>query len=218
MAMLRAYWAARRTTGDPNLEVRMADEMERLTGFLYEMGLLKRFKRTGWFVLGVSDPESVADHSFRAAVIAAALAALEGANPERAALLSLFHDSQETRLTDLPYVSKPYVTKAPNERVTVEQTRGLPEPVADLVGGAVGEYEEHTSLEARCARDADKLECLLQAMEYREHGYRNTQRWIDSSVAQLQTVSGKRLAEEALRTGTLDWLGDALGGAQDRPA
>jgi putative hydrolase of HD superfamily len=195
----------------------MTDELERLAGFLYEMGLLKRYKRTGWFVLGVGDPESVADHSFRAAVIAVALAALEGANPERAALLSLFHDSQETRLTDLPYVSKPYVTKAPNEEVTGAQTHGLPEPVAGVVEGAVGEYEEHTSLEARCAHDADKLECLLQAIEYGEHGYRNIQPWLDSSLAQLQTVSAKRIADEALRTGSLDWLGDALG-AHRKPA
>jgi putative hydrolases of HD superfamily len=195
----------------------MTDELERLAGFLYEMGLLKRYKRTGWFVLGVGDPESVADHSFRAAVIAAALAALEGASPERAALLSLFHDSQETRLTDLPYVSKPYVTKAPNEEVTGAQTRGLPGPVADVVEGAVGEYEEHASLEARCAHDADKLECLLQAIEYGEHGYRNTQPWLDSSLAQLQTVSAKRIAGEALRTGSLDWLGEALG-AHRKPA
>jgi putative hydrolase of HD superfamily len=189
----------------------MADELERLAGFLYEMGLLKRFKRTGWFVLGVGDPESVADHSFRAAVIAASLAALEGANPERAALLSLFHDSQETRLTDLPYVSKPYVTKVPNTEVTGVQTQGLPEPVAGVVEGAVGEYEEHASLEARCAHDADKLECLLQAIEYGEQGHRNVQPWIDSSLAQLRTVSAKRIADEALRTGSLDWLGDVLG-------
>ena len=190
----------------------MADDLERLTGYLYEMGLLKRYKRTGWFVLGVGDPESVADHSFRAAIIAAALAALEGANPERTALLSLFHDSQESRLTDLPYISKPYVTKVSNEDVTAAQTRGLPERVAHLIEDTVAEYEEHASLEARCAHDADKLECLLQAVEYREQGYRNVQPWIDSSLAQLQTVTAKRLAEEALRTGSLDWLGDALGG------
>jgi putative hydrolase of HD superfamily len=198
--------------GGSDLEVRMADDLERLTDYLYEMGLLKRFKRTGWFVLGVGSPESVADHSFRAAIIAAALAALEGGNPERAALLSLFHDSQESRLTDLPYVSKPYVTKVPNEDVTADQTHGLPEPVAHVVEDAVGEYEEHASPEARCAHDADKLECLLQAVEYREQGHRNTQPWIDSSLAQLQTVHAKRLADEVLRRGSLDWLGDALGG------
>jgi putative hydrolases of HD superfamily len=190
----------------------MSDELAQLTGFVYEIGLLKRYKRTGWLIAGVSDPESIADHSFRAAVLASIVAVMEGAPPERAALLSLFHDTQESRLTDLPYVSRPYVTKAPNEEVTAHQMRGLPEQVAEVVEGAVGEYEEHASLEARCAHDADKLDCLLQAMEYREHGYRNAQPWIDTSLAQLQTVHGKRLAEEIQRTGSLDWLGDALGG------
>ena len=58
-----------------------------LTGFVYEIGLLKRYKRTGWLVTGVSDPEGIADHSFRAAALASIVAVLEGANPERAAPL-----------------------------------------------------------------------------------------------------------------------------------
>ncbi|MBF0384955.1 MAG: HD domain-containing protein, partial [Candidatus Omnitrophica bacterium] len=35
-----------------------------------EAGLLKRVKRSGWWVAGIKDPESVAEHSFRCAVIA----------------------------------------------------------------------------------------------------------------------------------------------------
>ncbi|MFG2006286.1 HD family hydrolase [Spirillospora sp. NPDC048911] len=186
----------------------MANE---LAGFLYEVGLLKRYKRTGWLVAGVKDPESIADHSFRAAIIASVLAVMEGANPERAALLSLFHDSQETRLTDLPYLAKPYVTKAANEQVTEHQMRGLPGPVTEMVTAVVGEYEGQVSAEAVCARDADKLECLIQAMEYREQGNQNTQPWVDSSLAQLQTASAKRLAEEAQKTGSLDWIMRAMG-------
>lgn len=193
----------------------MANETERLAGFLYEIGLLKRYKRTGWLVAGVKDPESIADHSLRTAIIASVLAAMEGANPERAALLSLFHDSQETRLTDIPYVAKPYVKKAPNEQVTEHQTRGLPEVVTALITGVVAEYEGKVSAEAMCARDADKLECLIQAIEYREHGNQNTQPWIDSSLAQLQTASAKLLAEEAQRTGSIDWFMRALNGDED---
>jgi len=78
-------------------------------------------------VAGVNDPESIADHSLRTAIIASVLAAMEGANPERAALLSLFHDSQETRLTDIPYIARKYVTRAPNQEGTADRTRGLPE-------------------------------------------------------------------------------------------
>lgn len=195
----------------------MTRELERLAGLLYEIGLLKRYKRTGWLVAGVEDPESIADHSLRTAVIAAVLAAMEGASPERAALLGLLHDSQETRLTDIPYLARPYVTKAANEQVTADQTRGLPEPVAAMIGGAVAEYEGGASAEAVCARDADKLECLIQAVEYREQGNRNTQPWIDTSLAQLQTSSARRLADEILGTGSLEWLTRALNGEDKAP-
>lgn len=190
----------------------MSDELMRLTDFAYEIGLLKRYKRTGWLIAGVNDPESIADHSFRAAVFAGVLAAMEGANPERAALLSLFHDSQETRLTDIPYLAKRYVARAPNEAVTADQVEGLPGPVAGMIAGSVAEYEHKTSLEARCARDADKLDCLIQAIEYREQGNQNIQPWIDSSLAALQTTSAKRLADEALSTRSLDWLDRVLNG------
>jgi putative hydrolase of HD superfamily len=195
----------------------MQDELAQLTGFVYEIGLLKRYKRTGWLVAGVSDPESIADHSFRAAALASIVAVLEGANPERAALLSLFHDSQETRLTDIPYLAKAYVKRAPNEQVTAEQTRGLPPAVADMICGSVAEYEDKTSLEARCARDADKLECLVQAIEYREQGNQNIQPWIDSSLAAIQTPSGKKLADELLRTRSLDWLNRFFNGDDTTP-
>lgn len=50
-----------------------------ITGFLYEIGLLKRFPRTGWSLAGVPGAESVAGHSFRASVVESVLAALEGA-------------------------------------------------------------------------------------------------------------------------------------------
>jgi putative hydrolase of HD superfamily len=190
----------------------MAAELSELTGLLYEIGLLKRYKRTGWLVAGVRDPESIADHSFRTAIIASVITALEGGNPERAAFMSLFHDTQETRVTDIPYIGKRYLKAAANEAVTADQMRGIPEPVAEMVSGAVGEYEEKTSLEAVCARDADKLECLIQAVEYREQGHQNVQPWIDSSLAALKTPSAKRLADEVLSTGSLDWMTRVLNG------
>ena len=195
----------------------MSDELAQLTGFVYEIGLLKRYKRTGWLIAGVSDPESIADHSFRAAALASIVAVLEGANPERAALLSLFHDSQETRLTDIPYLAKAYVKRAPNEQVTAEQTRGVPPAVADLVCGSVAEYEDKTSPEARCARDADKLECLVQAIEYRDQGNRNLQPWSDCSLAAIQTASGRKLADELLRNHSLGWLDRFINGDDSAP-
>jgi len=184
----------------------LSDELRDTTGFLYEIGLLKRYKRTGWSQVGVALPESVADHSFRVSVIASVLAAMEAADPQRAAFLALWHDSQETRTTDLPHLTKNYVSAAANEQVTRDQVAPLPPPVAGMISAAVAEYEAAETPEARCARDADKLECLLQAREYQEQGHANVQPWIDSSLAALTTTSAKQLAHEAMAQNSLDWL------------
>lgn len=180
----------------------------RALDFLYEAGLLKRYKRTGWVVAGVPDPESIADHSHRTALTAAVIAELEGANPERAAFLALFHDTQETRLTDIPYIGKRYLKASSNAEVTADQVSGMPEGLARLIGGAEAEYEAMESAEARCAKDADKLECLLQAVEYREQGT-DTQAWIDTSLAALRTDSAQRLAKLALDRSPLSWMHEA---------
>jgi putative hydrolase of HD superfamily len=184
----------------------LSDQLRDTTGFLYEIGLLKRYKRTGWSQVGVPLPESVADHSFRVSVIASVLAAMEAADPQRAAFLALWHDSQETRTTDLPHLTKSYVSAAANEQVTRDQVAPLPPSVAGMIAAAVAEYESAETQEARCARDADKLECLLQAREYQEQGHANVQPWIDSSLAALTTASAKQLAHEAMAQNSLDWL------------
>ena len=175
-------------------------------GFLYEIGLLKRYQRTGWSQAGVPLPESVADHSFRASVIASVLAAMDGADPQRAAFLALWHDSQETRTTDIPHLAKNYVSAASNEKVTQDQVAPLPPPVSGMISAAVAEYEAAQTLEARCARDADKLDCLLQAREYADQGHANVQPWIHSSLAALTTASAKELAHEAIAQNSLAWL------------
>ncbi len=45
-------------------------DFEPLAKFGYEMGLLKRARRTGWWLAGVKDPETIAERSFRTALIA----------------------------------------------------------------------------------------------------------------------------------------------------
>jgi putative hydrolase of HD superfamily len=131
---------------------------------------------------------------------------MEGADPQRAAFLALWHDSQETRTTDIPHLAKSYVSAARNERVTLDQVAPLPPPVAGMISAAVAEYEAGETLEARCARDADKLDCLLQAREYEEQGHANVQPWIDTSVAALTTPAAKQVAHEAIAQNSLSWL------------
>jgi 5'-deoxynucleotidase YfbR-like HD superfamily hydrolase len=175
--------------------------------FLFEMGLLKRARRTGWWIAGIKDPETIAEHSFRTAILGTVLAAMEGADAARVALLCLFHDTQETRVGDIPHIGRRYLTAADNESVTAEQVADCPPAVADAIRSAVAEYERGETIEAVVAHDADKLECLIQAVEYREQGSGNVQQWIDNSKAKLKTNSAVQVAEAVVAMGSLGWLG-----------
>jgi putative hydrolases of HD superfamily len=160
----------------------------------YEWGELKRLPRRGWLRAGVERPESVADHTARTAMLAWVIAGLEGADQERAAALALFHDSQEPRIGDLDHVERNY-----------RQAEALPQPLAAGLRALVGEYERRASREAECARDADKLDMLLTALEYREAGWGSMDPFVNTAVAALRTSSGRRLGEAAMRVSPAAW-------------
>lgn len=181
------------------------DPVAALAAFGYELGLLKRIRRTGWWHVGVDNPESVGAHTARVAHLAALIAAEEHADPARAAFLALWHDTQETRTGDLPHTLHDYLPKPDPRAITADQTAGLPERSRDLIRAAVEEYETRQSLEARCAKDADKLDMLLQAVEYRDIGVARVQGWIDSARKGLATETARRVADVATQMSPLTW-------------
>lgn len=187
-----------------------ADDTRPIAAFLTEAGHLKRTKRAGWWIAGIPDPESVAEHSFRTGVIGYVLAVMEGANPDRTAALCLFHDLPETRLGDIPSTGKRYITSTTAEQVAKDQTAELPDEVGQAVRAVIGEFEAKETLEARCARDADKLECLLQAREYLAQGHVLAQPWVDTMVTAVRTESGRRLAEAAASQPVDVWWRDIV--------
>jgi putative hydrolase of HD superfamily len=165
--------------------------------FIFEMGHLKQLPRAGWLLLGVPQPETVAEHSFRVAIIGLILASLEGADVGRTTALCLLHDAHETRISDVPSVGRAYVTTASPEAVTAHQTADMPETVAKTVQELTAEYEApegSRTLECQLAHDADKLETLAQAVEYQQHGH-DAEPWRETSLAALRTDAGRQLAQ-----------------------
>jgi putative hydrolase of HD superfamily len=180
-------------------------DLDAVVRLAYEWGELKRLPRRGWLRAGVERPESVADHTARTAMLAWVIAGLEGADQERAATLALFHDSQEPRTGDLDHVERNYLQAVSNEQITDQQAEALPQPLAGRLRALVGEYEGRASREAECARDADKLEMLLQALEYQQQGRGSMETFMQTAVAALRTGSGRRLGEAAMRVPPAAW-------------
>jgi putative hydrolase of HD superfamily len=184
-----------------------SDEEEPLAGiaaYLFEIGSLKNLPRAGWLRLGIPLPESVAEHSFRVGVIGMALAAIEGADVGRTSALCLLHDSPETRTGDVTAIGRAYITTEPAERVSEHQTAGMPEEAAKVFRDLVAEYEAGQTPEAQVAKDADKLESLLQAVEYQAQGY-DTTPWQETSVTALRTDAGRQLARAIMAADPHSW-------------
>jgi 5'-deoxynucleotidase YfbR-like HD superfamily hydrolase len=156
-------------------------------------------------IAGIDNPESVAEHSFRTAIIGYLLAVMEGADPAKTAALCLFHDTQESRIGDVPSVGKAYVVTAPNPEGTADQVAGFPAEVGRAVRELVQKYEVRESAEARLAKDADKLECPIQAREYQAQGHEDVPPWIETSAAALQSSSARQLAEACQQVPPRQW-------------
>lgn len=180
--------------------------MKETAKFLYEIGMLKSVARSGWWLAGIKDPESVAEHSFRTAILGYLIAAMEGLDAELCACMCLFHDLSETRLTDLHKVSQRYIESKPIEKqVTQDQLARLPGKISAMLGTLLGNYEKNESPEAMVCHDADLVECLIQANEYKAQGRGDVQDWIDTCRSKLKTSSAKTLADECLKVSPGEW-------------
>jgi putative hydrolase of HD superfamily len=165
----------------------------RMVRFLHHVGRLKALPRSGWRHCGVPalETESVADHSYRTALLAwLAAASHPGLDRDRVLKLALVHDLAEALAGDpTPYdpadvpedaearrvfFSRRHVRD--DERATAKRAAetaamrellaDLPPPLAAELADLWAEAEAKQTPEARFAKQVDKLETYLQSVEY----------------------------------------------------
>ena len=179
--------------------------MQNIVEWILEAGLLKRTPRSGWSLAGVSAAESVADHSFRCTVIGYVLAHMENADVYRTLLMTLFNDIHESRVTDLHKMAQHYMDpEAAENRSFSDQIRGLPEGLREELSATRREYKLQESKESIVARDADILECLVQAKEYSAHGNTGAA-LLMRNAGHLKTDSARKLWALMERTDVNEW-------------
>jgi putative hydrolase of HD superfamily len=144
-----------------------------LIDFIVDAGRLKRLPRTGWVESGVADPESVADHSFRVALIAMILSDSQKLDALKAVRMALLHDLAEGEIGDLtPTQKRSEETKfklKENEAMG-KLLHKLPLNIRVAYSSAWQEFSEGKTPEALLVRDCDKLEMMIQASEYQGAG------------------------------------------------
>jgi len=180
--------------------------MDSIVDYIFEAGMLKRTARSGWWAEKVKYPESVAEHSFRTAVVAFVLARMEGMDEEGARRLctaAVFHDMHETRLGDMNKITARYIpmTKELERKVEGDQRKDMPGDIRDAIASTL----ELSEKELMILKDADYMECAFQAKEYMDIGHKGAESWIKSIEAKLKTPSAKRMLTTMRNRDSNDW-------------
>jgi putative hydrolases of HD superfamily len=174
--------------------------------FFAEAGLLKRIKRSGWWVAGIDDPETVAEHSFRTAIIAYYIAHVEGVDPYKAVTMALFNDIHEARINDLHKMGHYYIEfRDAEKKVFSDQIHELDVRVKRALSAMRDEYDKQNSKESIAARDADILECLVQAKEYYENGHLTAKKFFQIAPGHLKTKTAQKLWKQVQAWDSHDW-------------
>jgi putative hydrolase of HD superfamily len=139
------------------------DQLEGVLEFLRGAERLKTATRSGWTSDG--DPESVAEHTWRLALMALVLyGRAPGVDLARLLAMCLVHDLGEAIGGDVPAPAQAGSPgKAARERADLlTLVAPLPEETRSAIVALWDEYEEAESREARLAKGLDKLETILQ--------------------------------------------------------
>lgn len=178
--------------------------LTKLTHFIYELGHLRRIKHEGWRMAGVEHPESVADHTTRAAQIGYILAYMEGyKDPCKISTMLLFHDIGECRIGDIHKISNRYVETDEEEAVRA-QTKDL-KTLGKNIFKFFYEVENQKTTAGKIAKDADLLDQAFTAKEYIEIGHASAKDWIKNVGKRLQTKSAKQLHRQLQKVGAYEW-------------
>ncbi|OAO11824.1 HD domain-containing protein 2-like protein [Blastocystis sp. ATCC 50177/Nand II] len=163
-----------------------------LSAFFDICDKLKKTKRTGWVYRNVSDPESVADHSWRVAMMAFFIED-PFVDKVHCMKMGLIHDLAESLVGDI----------TPVDNVTVEDKHAMeksafqkivsdfPQPLADELVGLWQEYEDQQTIMSHYVFDFDKLDMLIQANQYEMDQGVDLQEFFDSTAHLFKTPYGK---------------------------
>lgn len=178
---------------------------------------LKRVPRTGWnkrFPKGskyknrkVKDPESVADHSYGAALLALLVSEYEKFNKLKVLELVLVHDLMESITGDLVTTTLPEAEKKMASFAKKRLEQDAARKIAKLGGYGKRicelwqEYESGKTKEAKLANQLDKLEMDMQAQFYAKHGQVvDPVEFMDSNREMMKNPTLVLLFEELYRT------------------
>ena len=178
------------------------NDLQKITDFIYEVGILRRTPRSGFWFMG-SGEQSVAEHLFRTAMIAYALAYLTPkADKHKIIFMALVHDVAEGRTSDLSYVHQRYGRLAESNAFD-DIAEAV--PFGPEMRAAYREEQARETLEARLVKDADQLEWVASLREEEVKGNAKVRAAAVIAQKRLKTPAAKKIAALLMKTKPDAW-------------
>lgn len=174
--------------------------------FLYEIASMRNIQR-GWRQhLGV-DVANVLDHTIRVVWLSIVLGRMEGNVDENKLIkMALVHDIAETRLSDLSYIQKVYVSED-EEKAAADMFANT--SLEDYQKEILVEYKARQTLEAKIVKDADNLDVDFESKELEERGAQLPKKFAHFRTLvreeKLYTESAKKLWDEVQNSDVSSW-------------
>lgn len=150
---------------------------------IHTINKLKELKRTGWVKRKVPNPESVADHTFMTAILTLLLSDKTKLDKNKCLQMALIHDTAESIAGDITPHQKNVSKKHILEKKAIESIfKGNNKKFIRIWD----EYEHGKTQEAKFVYQIDKMEMLLQAIEY-ERKYKNAKIDLSEFYTYVQT-------------------------------
>lgn len=180
---------------------------EKIIEFAKIVGKLKKVERTGWVTVAkIQNPESVAEHSYRTAVMGMLISDIKKLDTEKVVRMLLLHDIAEVIIGDWDLSAKKKLgieNKNRKEKEAFEKImQMLPQSQREEYAKIWKEFEERKTEEAKIAYQVEKLEMIIQALEYMEEGYdkeklesffkNEKEKFIDKDMKMLFEILEKR--------------------------
>ena len=147
-----------------------------LIDILYLAGKLKKTVRAGWVEkANISDPESVADHSYRVTILAALIGDILGLDADRMVRMALIHDLSEAVTGDItPTQIRRGRNKETEEKLaTAEIFSKFPLTIRNRYKAIWDEFIAGKTKEAKILHELDAFEMAIQSQEYSDSHSQN---------------------------------------------
>jgi 5'-deoxynucleotidase len=174
--------------------------MEKSNQFYAFLSRMKYIMR--WSLMRNTNIENIQEHSHQVSIIAHALAVIKNVyfdgsvNPDRAAVLALYHDSNEALTGDMPTPIKyfnPLMQKAYKDMEDISKEKlltMLPDELRDIYREIL--FYDESSDEGRIVKAADRICAYIKCLEEEKAG--NTE-FIKAAEATAKKIKNMKMAE-----------------------